>query len=287
MNEKAAKRSNKLTESPSKPTYISPSQLKNIFMCEGLYQSKYILNDPSTPFGANMISGTIIDSIFTDFFSKRINGEKVEFMDLDQIEAIYMKERDRALETGADWVFEKAWLFNKRQDLWLRMRELGQKYVTWFDEQGYEALFAQKKVEGVIDGENYYGIVDLIYRRPDGTGVIVDWKLQTRRNQLRIDHHLQVSIYAWMTGTWDMELHYLVPYGKEIGWKIHHSLKPLSKEFITSLAKKRERIHQGDVILNPSNNWCNPKMCAAWHHCPVGEARNGFTMPEVRVPPII
>ena len=258
--------------------YISPSQLKNVLDCEGKYEGRYIKQLPNTPFGEQLVCGSVIDELFTSFFQRRVEGLPDEWMDLEQIDEIYRKERDRAAETGADWMFSPKWKYAKRQDTWLNFLDLGRDYVNWFDSQGFSAVSTQKEIEGVIEGEKYFGIVDLVYQRPDGNCVIVDWKLQKQRSALKLDHHLQVSIYAFMTGTWDLELHYLVPYGRKIGWRIHE-VKPLSREFILALQERRNKVHRGDVALNPSSKLCSPKFCVAWYDCPAGEARYGESMP--------
>ena len=234
-----------------------------------MYRSKYVMKEEPLPTGERLVIGSVIDTLLSEYY-----GGRLEEITLDEVEHYFKIERARSADTGADWMLEDKWKLSKRQDLFLKIIDLLYMYIEEMNKEGVTTVATQKHVEGVIEGQKFHGYIDWIYKDKNGKGVIVDWKVKAQRSQLDFTHAVQLSVYAYLTGTSNIEAHYLVPYTKTVGW-IRRDTKPLNIELIKSLIKRREIINKGgEVILNPNSRLCSPKWCQAWYGCLAGELRH-------------
>lgn len=251
------------------PALASASQLNAIADCEGIYHSKYIAKDPRLPTGDRLVIGSVVDSLLSEHYAGRLDE-----ITLDEAEHYFKIERARSADTGATWMLEDKWKLSKRQNLMLKIVDLCHLYISDVKEMGWESIETQKKVVGVIEGQQFQGYVDWIYKDKDGVGHIVDWKVKTRRERLDFRHIMQLSIYAYLLGSSKVEAHYLVPYTKEVAW-IKRETKPLSIEVIKQYLARRDRINAGgELLLNPMSRLCSENWCPAWHTCPSGGRRH-------------
>ena len=192
-----------------------------------------------------------------------------------EIEHYFKIERHRSSDTGAKWMMEEKWSYLRRQDLWLKISDLLNEYVEQVKLSEWTTVTVQQHVEGVIEGQKFHGYIDWMYQDKDGKNHIVDWKVKQRKDRLDFTHRVQLSIYAYLLGVWNIEAHYLVPYTKKPGWIIHRD-KPLDLEIIKHFIKQRDRINRppGDLVLNPLSRLCSPNWCPAWHGCIAGGRRS-------------